>query len=188
MAAWQAGLKKSTHSLRYPSTHPTRPTSFSAFCLQPQGRYAETALTPATFVIWDSVLSPCAGRLQQSPLVKYDPRNLSRIYVRDPHGRHWPVSYADLRRPPITLWELEEANKLVRQNGRSTHLEQAIFTNILEQRQTVKEAGSLSKQRRRQEKAPARPHPSRTILDNRSETTVRMTEIKPYPVEIWEGE
>ena len=95
---------------------------------------------------WDNVLSPWAGRLQELLLVKYDPRNLSRIYVRDPHGRHWPVPYADLRQPPITLWELEEANKRVRQNGTSTHFEQAIFTNIIEQRQIVKEAASLSKQ------------------------------------------
>ena len=40
---------------------------------------------------WDNVLSPWAGRLKEPLLVKYDPRNLSRIYVQDPCGRHWPV-------------------------------------------------------------------------------------------------
>jgi hypothetical protein len=59
---------------------------------------------------WDSVLSPWAGRLQESLWVKYDPRNLSRLYVRDPNGKHWPVPYADLRQPPIALWQLLEAS------------------------------------------------------------------------------
>jgi putative transposase len=43
---------------------------------------------------WASVLSPWAGRLKKPLLVKYDPRNLSRLYVRDPNGKHWPIPYS----------------------------------------------------------------------------------------------
>jgi putative transposase len=71
---------------------------------------------------WDNVLSPWAGRLKEPLLVKYDPRNLSRIYVQDPRGRHWPIPYADLRQPPIALWEVEAANKRARQDGRRNEL------------------------------------------------------------------
>jgi putative transposase len=52
---------------------------------------------------WDSVLSPWAGRLKEVLLVKYDPKNLSRVFVCDPNGRHWPVPYANLGQPPIAL-------------------------------------------------------------------------------------
>jgi putative transposase len=97
---------------------------------------------------WDNVLSPWAGRLREPLLVKYDPRNLSRIYVQDPCGRHWPVPYADLRQPPIALWEIEAVNKQARQDGLRMNSAGAIFANILEQRQLVRQAGSLSKQRR----------------------------------------
>lgn len=133
------------------------------------------------------MLSPWAGRLKEPLLVKYDPRNLSRVYVQDPHGRHWPVPYADLRQPPIALWELEAANKQARQNGRRMNTEEAMFANILEQRQIVRQAGSLSKQRRRQEKLPS---PAELSADS-FETLMNeppSTEIKPFPVEIWEPE
>jgi Mu transposase, C-terminal len=60
---------------------------------------------------WHNVLSRWTGRLRQPLWVKYDPRNLSRLYVRDADGKHWAVPYADLRQPPIALWELEETRK-----------------------------------------------------------------------------
>jgi putative transposase len=120
-------------------------------------------------------------------LVKYDPRNLSRIYVQDPCGRHWPVPYADLRQPPIALWEMEAANKQTRNDGRRMNTEEAIFANILERRQLVRQAGSLSKQRRRQEKLPSPAGPSPGSFEPRMNES-RSTEIKPFPVEIWESE
>jgi putative transposase len=81
---------------------------------------------------WDNVLSPWAGRLKQPLLVKCDPRNLSRIYMQDPDGRHWPIPYADLRQPPIALWEMEAARKQALQSGRSMNSEHAIFASILD--------------------------------------------------------
>lgn len=136
---------------------------------------------------WDNVLSPWAGRLKEPLLVKYDPRNLSRIYVQDPCGRHWPVPYADLRQPPIALWEIEAANKHARQDGRRMNSAEAIFANVLEQRQLVRQAGSLSKQRRRQEKLPSPTEPSVVSFEPRMNES-RSTEIKAFPVEIWESE
>jgi putative transposase len=136
---------------------------------------------------WDNVLSPWAGRLKEPLLVKYDPRNLSRIYVQDPCGRHWPVPYADLRQPPIALWEIEAVNKQARQDGRRKNSAEAIFANILEQRQLVRQAGSLSKQRRRQETLPSPAEPSAVPFEPRMNQS-RSTEIKAFPVEIWESE
>ena len=39
---------------------------------------------------WDNILSPMVGRSKDPWLIKYDPRNLSRIYLKDreaPSGR-----------------------------------------------------------------------------------------------------
>ncbi|MBV8377877.1 MAG: Mu transposase C-terminal domain-containing protein [Verrucomicrobia bacterium] len=35
---------------------------------------------------WDNVLSPLAGRSSKPFLIKYDPRNLSRVFYRDKDG------------------------------------------------------------------------------------------------------
>jgi hypothetical protein len=86
------------------------------------------------------------------------------------------------------LWELEEAQKRARKDGKRSHAEQEIFANILQQRRIVQEAASLSKQRRRQEKTPPDSAPSEATLDRPDTTKVVTSEIKPYPVEIWEGE
>jgi putative transposase len=132
---------------------------------------------------WDSVLSPWAGTLKKPLLIKYDPRNLARVYVRDSNGKHWPVPYADLRQPPIALWELQEARKRLRQSGDRDPNERVLFASILQQRRLVKEATSLSQQRRRKEKTPSveiQP------VTERARSEKASAELQPFPVEIWE--
>ena len=82
---------------------------------------------------------------------------------------------------------MEAANKKARQDGRRINTEGAIFANILEQRQLVRQAGSLSKQRRRQEKLPSPAEPSQGSFEPLMNESLS-TEIKPFPVEIWESE
>ncbi|WP_082539745.1 MULTISPECIES: Mu transposase C-terminal domain-containing protein [unclassified Caulobacter] len=54
--------------------------------------------------------------------IKYDPRNLSQIYVRDPHGRYLTVPYRFKRNsPPTTLWLLKTARRTIRQTGVVEH-------------------------------------------------------------------
>jgi putative transposase len=108
--------------------------------------------------------------------------------VRDPTGRHWPVPHANLGQPPITLWELEEARKELRKEGKRTHAEKAIFANILHQRQIVNEAIKSSKQRRRQEKTPADSRVEGKAANATDKTVGAAADMKPYPVEIWEAD
>ena len=42
---------------------------------------------------------------------KYDPRDLSTVFLEDETGRHWPIRYRDLARPAITLWGQKAAVK-----------------------------------------------------------------------------
>ncbi len=64
---------------------------------------------------WDDVLSIWAGRLDRPLRVSYDPRDLSRVFVRAPDGIRWPIHFADLRRPPITLGEHRRAQAALRE-------------------------------------------------------------------------
>jgi putative transposase len=81
--------------------------------------------------------------------VKYDPRDLSAVFVELLTGDHVRVPYADLSRQPITLWEHREATQRLRREGRRTVDEHAIFTAVAEQRRLLLEAQERSKSARR---------------------------------------
>ncbi len=81
--------------------------------------------------------------------VKYDPRDLSAVFVELPAGDHVRVPYADVGRQPITLWEHREAVQRLRAEGRRSVDEHAIFTAVAEQRRVLLEAQSRSKAARR---------------------------------------
>ena len=63
-------------------------------------------------------------------IVRYDPRDLSRVHLLAPDGRYYDLSYRDLRRPPISLWEHRLALKRLRDEGRAEVDEDAIFRAI----------------------------------------------------------
>jgi putative transposase len=81
--------------------------------------------------------------------VKYDPRDLSAVFVELPTGGHVRTPYADLRRLPVTLWEHREAVQELHAAGRGSVNEQAIFAAITAQREVLMEAQAQSKAARR---------------------------------------
>lgn len=81
--------------------------------------------------------------------VKYDPRDLSAVFAELLSGGHVRVPYADLARPPITLWEHREAGRKLRAEGRRTVDEHAIFAAVEEQRRIVSESRKLTRTARR---------------------------------------
>jgi putative transposase len=180
LAAWQEGLEKIKHPLRFPVDG----DEFFLDFLPAVPRIVQRdGIHFHNLHYWSSVLSPWAGRLKQPLWVKYDPRNLACVYVRDPSGKHWQIPYADLRLPPIALWELEAARKLLRKDGKSDQSQDVLFAAILQQRRLVNEAAKHSQQRRRQERTPLRPKTSPAIAAQTKSTAPR--ELKPFPVEIW---
>ncbi len=78
---------------------------------------------------WSDVLRTLIGE-QEKMIVRYDPRNLSRVYLLAPDGIYYDLPYADLRRPPISLWEHRLALKRLREEGRAEIDEDAIFDAI----------------------------------------------------------
>jgi putative transposase len=101
---------------------------------------------------WANVLSPLAGRTKALTLVKYDPRNLSRVFWKDKQGHYWPVPYRDLGLPPISLWEHRQAVRELRAQGRRGLDQAAIFAAVLEQRKIL-DALSKPTARQRQQRA-----------------------------------
>lgn len=98
---------------------------------------------------FDNVLGAFAGLSKEKMLVKYDPRDLSRVFLQDPEGTYWDIPYADLRRPRITLWEHRQAMQRLRVEGRSAVDEKAIFDAIASQLEIVAEAARRTKAARR---------------------------------------
>ena len=98
---------------------------------------------------WDDILSLWAGRGDRQLRVSYDPRDLSRVFVRLPDGQRYPVRFADLRHPPITLAEHRRAQVVLRERGRSLEDETLIFTVIEEQRALVDAATGKTREARR---------------------------------------
>ena len=183
LAAWQHGVARLKQKLRYP---PDGEEFFQDFLPGVLRLVRRDGLHFHKIRYWDNIISPWAGRLKEPLWIKYDPRNLSRVYVRDPNGKHWPVPYADLRQPPIALWELMEARKRLRLSGNADQTERALFANILQQRRLVKEAENQSQQRRRKERIP--PAVQIQSSDAGSDQVPARAELQPYPVEIWERE
>jgi putative transposase len=97
---------------------------------------------------WDNVLSVWAGRDNTPMPVKYDPRDLSQVYLQAPDGAYWPIRFRNLLRPRITLWEHKQAVKLLREKGRRSVDEQMIFDAVDAQRSLISEAKARTKKAR----------------------------------------
>ncbi|MBA3448928.1 MAG: transposase [Pseudaminobacter sp.] len=143
---------------------------------------------------WDDVLSIWAGRLVRPLRVSYDPRNLSTVFVRSPDGKRWPVRFADLRRPPITLGEHRRARSALRERGLALVDEQLIFETIEAQRALVddatlrtKAARQLAEKRDRalgsaaSNKSPAPAEPAQAEEDR----PIDWSKVPVYAVEEW---
>jgi len=98
---------------------------------------------------FDGALAPLLEDPNRKRRVKYDPRDISAVFVELPEGGHIRVPYADLGKPPISLWEQRDAVRRLREEGRKTVDEHAIFLAISEQRQVLAEAEAKSKAARR---------------------------------------
>jgi len=98
---------------------------------------------------WSPVLTTWIGGPRKM-IVRYDPRDLSRIYLLAPDGQYYDLSYRDVRRPPISLWEHHLALKRLRDEGRARVDEAAIFTAVEQMRAIADAAVRASKVTRRQ--------------------------------------
>ncbi|MBX9907837.1 MAG: DDE-type integrase/transposase/recombinase [Beijerinckiaceae bacterium] len=128
-----------------------------------QRRIRRDGVALHSIAYWADVLTTWIG--QPAPaILRYDPRDLSRIHLLGPDGVYYDLNYRDLRLPPISLWEHRLALKRLREDGRLLVDEAAIFRTIEAMRSITDAAVIASKAARRQRErrlqAPIRPSAS----------------------------
>ena len=89
---------------------------------------------------WSNSLSGHVGRTKGKLLVKFDPRDVSRIFVEHPDGRFLEARARPLSFPSISLREWRKARKKRGATGRSERNDEQITKTALAQRQLIDEA------------------------------------------------
>jgi putative transposase len=140
--AWADAIDRRSELVRLPIDHATFLYDFLPCELR--------AVTPHGIELfhthyWDDALSCWYTRPGQAMPVRWDPRDLSRIWLELPHGEHLEVPYRDLRRPAITRWEQKEAVRALRERGQQAVDETLIFRAVETQRLIVAEAAHKTK-------------------------------------------
>lgn len=98
---------------------------------------------------WSDALAGHIGRGDEKVVVRYDPRDLSVIWVELDGGRYAEARYRNLEIPPASLWEYREAMRKARILGKSGSNELVLAELIRQQRQIEAESRGLTKAERR---------------------------------------
>lgn len=89
---------------------------------------------------WSDAFGPLIGRGAGKVKVKYDPRDMSNIWVLTKDGRAIAARYKDLSRPRISLWESRRARTLFHERQGGAISEAVLFQIIQEQRRIAQAA------------------------------------------------
>jgi putative transposase len=197
LAAWKRGVAGDDTTLgRGEPTAVADPRRFLIdFLPIARRRIRRDGVALHSIAYWADVLSTWIGH-PEPMIVRYDPRDLSRIYLLGPDGVYYDLSYRDLRRPPISLWEHRLALKRLHENGRSLVDEEAIFRTIESMRAitdgAVRSSKTARRQRERRLHAVAAGHSD--LLPIEDDEVDRLLQIdedlapheRMFPVEEWE--
>lgn len=97
-------------------------------------------------------------------IIRRDPRDISRIWVLEPDGRHYvEVPYRSISNPSVSLWEHRQALTRLRERGTAQVDEETLFRMIEQMRQVSETAVKMTRrlrretERRKQAKDPLHP-------------------------------
>jgi putative transposase len=110
---------------------------------------------------WSAALSADVGRANRRLLVKYDPRDMARVFVRRPSGNFVEARYADVTLPSVTLHEVLAARRTLLAKGRQEVSTRTIVATAIEQRKLVDAAVKKTAAARR-----GRPSSAKTRVDD----------------------
>ena len=103
---------------------------------------------------WHPIFSQWLSRRERLSL-HFDPRNLSKLYVAH-ESDYLEVPFADLRMPPVSLWEVQAATRHLREAGQKS-INPALLIEAIEiQREIVRSAQVKTHKMRRQQQAAQR--------------------------------
>ncbi len=98
---------------------------------------------------WSPALSGDIARSNRRLLVKYDPRDMARIFIRRPSGNFVEARYADVTLPSITLHEALTARRTLLAKGRREVDPRVIVHAAIAQRELVDAATRMTTAARR---------------------------------------
>lgn len=124
---------------------------------------------------WSDVLTPHIGSGGTS-VVRYDPRDLSRVWVRL-GAEYYALGYTSRFRPPISQWEYSEARRRLKEAGRKAVDEDAIFGMIEEMRRIVDAAAATTKSARRASER--KRHTERMVKETRDSVSPASSSSAP---------
>jgi putative transposase len=192
IAAWREAVARCLHPLRQPYDV----EAFTRDFLPSEERTVRRSGVHLNGLrYWDDVLSVWAGRLERPLRVAYDPRDLSKVFLRGPDDAWRPLRFANICRPPITLWELRRAQAALKERGLRLVDEQLVFDTIERQRAIVEEASRRTKEARRllerreraldgaARRAPSEEPEGSTAPED--DPPIDFSKIKLFPVEEW---
>jgi putative transposase len=136
---------------------------------------------------WADVL-PTIAAFKEQVVVRYDPRDMSRIYIRGSRSDDYvDVPYADIRCPPVSLYEIKFARDVLRTKGLKRVAQHQIFQAIEAQRKLIDEArGKTREVRRALARRPTIFSPPDLPLTAGEGTVDWSREPETYPVETWD--
>ena len=122
---------------------------------------------------WHPIFSQWLGT-QERLTLHFDPRNLAKLYV--PHeGDYLEAPFADVRLPPVSLWEVQAAARHLHQVGQKSINASLLIQAIEKQREIVRGAQAKTRKMRRQQQA-AQRGPTASSIDPLTEVPARPAE------------
>jgi putative transposase len=128
---------------------------------------------------WINALDPKDSRRKRLFTFRRDPRDISQLWFFDPEVQtYYPIPYKDTSHPAISIWELREAKKDIKADGRRHVNENDIFDAYDRMREIEAQALAKSKSARRAKQRRAKHKEAQLI--SQPEATAPMTQ-EPIP-------
>lgn len=133
---------------------------------------------------WSNVLSTDLGGPKRDLLVKYDPRDISRVFVERPSGRFIEARTRDLAFPSISLREWNQQRSEIRAKAKAERNPNQWLATAQAKRRIVNDAIQRTAEARRSSRvgrrstAPDEQFGSLTGIDSRTPSDLELTERK----------
>jgi putative transposase len=125
---------------------------------------------------------PDQKHLKRKFVFKYDPRDMSVIYFFDPELQQYSaIPYRDTSRPPVSLWELREVRRQLKQEGRE-HVDEDVIFAAYEKMRLLEETAV------RETKKARRGNQRRATNLRVVKPTIPQTEVLTEVDDNWAGE
>jgi len=185
LVAWEKGVER----MPKPISQPSDPKRFYLDFLPFEQRLVTRhGIQLFNILYWHGALGPYIHDGNKH-VVKYDPSNLSRVYLLERGGSYLEIPYRDLSHGAVSLREIQAGTRQLRALGSSTKDEQRLFQTIQKQREIIANSKKKTLKARRQAEQSREKNLILTAsLGPEEEARCEPdSPVDPFPFEIWHG-